>query len=113
MQLNQTQYYKLEYVEVDVEGNEVADGTRQTAVSFRTDFLKKTPISCNLMAYMLYLWIGLKSPLNRVATSLSEYGIKISKQQLYKNVGITAYMLEPVIEHLKANLRYEKQICID
>lgn len=29
MQLIQTQYYKLEYVEVDVEGNEVADGTRQ------------------------------------------------------------------------------------
>lgn len=113
MQLIQTQYYKLEYVEVDAEGNEVAAGTRQTAVSFRTDFLKKTPISCNLMAYMLYLWIGLKSPLNRVATSLSEYGIKISRQQLYKNVGITAYMLEPVIEHLKANLRYEKQICID
>ena len=113
MQLIQTQYYKLEYVEVDTEGNEVADETRQTAVSVKTDFLKKTPISCNLMAYMLYLWIGLKSPLNRVATSLSEYGIKISRQQLYKNVGITAYMLEPVIEHLKANLRYEKQICID
>lgn len=38
MQLIQTQYYKLEYVEVDVEGNEVADGTRQTAVSFQNRF---------------------------------------------------------------------------
>ena len=38
MQLNQTQYYKLEYVEVDAEGNEVADGTRRTAVSFQNRF---------------------------------------------------------------------------
>ena len=45
------------------------------------------------MAHIVYLWIRLKSPLNRVATSLAEYGIRLSRQQLYKNVGITADML--------------------
>jgi hypothetical protein len=39
----------LEYVEIDEQGQEV-DGTRKTAVSAKTDFLKKTFVSVNLMA---------------------------------------------------------------
>lgn len=113
IRLIETQYYKLEYVEVDEEGNEKNSSLKQTAVSAKTDFLKKTAVSVNLMAYIIYLWIRLKSPLNRVASSLAEYGIKLSRQQLYKDVGITSFMLQPVYEHMKSYLREEKNLCID
>ena len=113
IRLIQTQYYKLEYIEVDEDGNEKISTLRQTALSSKTDFLKKTSVSVNLMSHIIYLWIRLKSPLNRVAVSLAEYGIKLSRQQLYKDVGITSFMLQPVYEHIKTYIKEEKNLCID
>ena len=113
IRLIQTQYYKLEYIEVDDEGNEKISTLRQTALSAKTDFLKKTSVSVNMMSHIIYLWIRLKSPLNRVAVSLAEYGIKLSRQQLYKDVGITSFMLQPVYEHIKTYIKEEKNLCID
>ena len=110
IRLIQTQYYKLEYIEVDEDGNEKISTLRQTALSSKTDFLKKTSVSVNLMSHIIYLWIRLKSPLNRVAVSLAEYGIKLSRQQLYKDVGITSFMLQPVYEHIKTYIKEEKTV---
>ncbi len=59
------------------------------------------------MAHVVYLWIRLKSPLNRVATSLAEYGIRLSRQQLYKNVGITAAMLMPIFKRMEYYIKDE------
>ena len=102
----------LEYVEIDEQDQEVAD-TKETAVSAKTDFLKKTFVSVNLMAWIFYLWMSLKSPINRISTALSEYGLKLSKQQLYKDIGIVAMMLRPLFEHLESYLKEEKQLCVD
>ncbi len=111
--LTDVQYYKLEYAEVDEQGHEVAGGKRETAVSAKTDFLKKTFVGVSLMSHILYLWICMKSPINRIATALNEYGLKLSKQQLYKDIGIAALMLRPVFEHLESYLGEEKQLCVD
>jgi len=80
--LTQTQYYKLEYVAVGDDDAPIADAKPETSVCAKTDFLKKTYVSISLMSYILYIWIRLKSPLNRVANSLAEYGIAISRQHL-------------------------------
>ena len=83
------------------------------AISAKTDFLKKTEVSVNLMAHIVYLWIRLKSPLNRVATSLAEYGIRLSRQQLYKNVGITADMLMPIFKRMEYYIQEEVRLLLD
>ena len=83
------------------------------AVNSKTDFLKKTPISTALMAYIVYMWIALKCPLNRVATHLYELGINVRKQQLYKYVDITSALLMPVYIQLKSHLKDEKWLCVD
>ncbi|PWM84812.1 MAG: hypothetical protein DBY31_00130 [Succinivibrio sp.] len=111
--LTKTQYFKLEYVPVDDDLNPLPDAVPQTAVSAKTDFLKKTEVSVNLMAHIVYLWIRLKSPLNRVATSLAEYGIRLSRQQLYKNVGITADMLMPIFKRMKYYIQEEVRLLLD
>ena len=54
LKLREITYYKLEYVEVDDLGVEVLGAKKETAVSSKTDFLKKTPISTALMAYIVY-----------------------------------------------------------
>lgn len=110
--LTKTQYFKLEYVPVD-DLNPLPDAVPQTAVSAKTDFLKKTEVSVNLMAHIVYLWIRLKSPLNRVATSLAEYGIRLSRQQLYKNVGITADMLMPIFKRMEYYIQEEVRLLLD
>ena len=91
--LTQIQYFKLEYVAVGDDGAPLADAKPQTPTCAKTNFLKKTPISVSLMSHIIYTWFRLKCPLNRISASLVEYGISLSRQQLYKNVGITAYML--------------------
>lgn len=111
--LTKTQYFKLEYVPVDDALNPLPDAVPQTAVSAKTDFLKKTEVSVNLMAHIVYLWIRLKSPLNRVATSLAEYGIRLSRQQLYKNVGITADMLMPIFKRMEYYIQEEVRLLLD
>lgn len=111
--LTKTQYFKLEYVPVDDDLNPLPDAVPQTAVSAKTDFLKKTEVSVNLMAHIVYLWIRLKSPLNRVATSLAEYGIRLSRQQLYKNVGITADMLMPIFKRMEYYIQEEVRLLLD
>lgn len=111
--LTKTQYFKLEYVPVDDDLNPSPDAVPQTAVSAKTDFLKKTEVSVNLMAHIVYLWIRLKSPLNRVATSLAEYGIRLSRQQLYKNVGITADMLMPIFKRMEYYIQEEVRLLLD
>ena len=111
--LTKTQYFKLEYVPVDDYNNPLPDAVPQTAVSAKTDFLKKTEVSVNLMAHIVYLWIRLKSPLNRVATSLAEYGIRLSRQQLYKNVGITADMLMPIFKRMEYYIQEEVRLLLD
>ena len=111
--LTKTQYVKLEYVPVDDDLNPLPDAVPQTAVSAKTDFLKKTEVSVNLMAHIVYLWIRLKSPLNRVATSLAEYGIRLSRQQLYKNVGITADMLMPIFKRMEYYIQEEVRLLLD
>lgn len=111
--LTQTQYYKLEYVAVGDDDAPLADAKPQTPTCAKTDFLKKTPISVSLMSHILYIWFRLKCPLNRISASLLEYGISLSRQQLYKNVGISAYMLMPVFKHMESHLKDEKQLCID
>ena len=113
LKLREITYYKLEYVEVDDLGVEVLGTKRETAVSSKTDFLKKTPISTTLMAYIVYMWIALKCPLNRVATHLYELGINVRKQQLYKYVDITSALLMPVYIQLKSHLKDEKWLCVD
>ena len=113
LKLREITYYKLEYVEVDDHGVEVLGTKRETAVSSKTDFLKKTPISTTLMAYIVYMWIALKCPLNRVATHLYELGINVRKQQLYKYVDITSALLMPVYIQLKSHLKDEKWLCVD
>ena len=62
--LTKTQYFKLEYVPVDDDLNPLPDAVPQTAVSAKTDFLKKTEVSVNLMAHIVYLWIRLKVTAN-------------------------------------------------
>lgn len=111
--LTKTQYFKLEYVPVDDDLNPLPDAVPQTAVIAKTDFLKKTEVSVNLMAHIVYLWIRLKSPLNRVATSLAEYGIRLSRQQLYKNVGITADMLMPIFKRMEYYIQEEVRLLLD
>lgn len=111
--LTKTQYFKLEYVPVDDYNNPLPDAVPQTAISAKTDFLKKTEVSVNLMAHIVYLWIRLKSPLNRVATSLAEYGIRLSRQQLYKNVGITADMLMPIFKRMEYYIQEEVRLLLD
>lgn len=111
--LTKTQYFKLEYVPVDDDLNPLPDAVPQTAVSAKTDFLKKTEVSVNLMAHIVYLWIRLKSPLNRVATSLAEYGIRLSRQQLYKNVGITTDMLMPIFKRMEYYIQEEVRLLLD
>ena len=111
--LTKTQYFKLEYVPVDDDLNPLPDAVPQTAISAKTDFLKKTEVSVNLMAHIVYLWIRLKSPLNRVATSLAEYGIRLSRQQLYKNVGITADMLMPIFKRMEYYIQEEVRLLLD
>lgn len=111
--LTQIQYYKLEYVAVGDDGAPLSDAKPQTPTCAQTDFLKKTPISVSLMSHILYTWFRLKCPLNRISASLAEYGISLSRQKLYKNVGITAYMLMPIFEHMEYHLKDEKQLCID
>lgn len=111
--ITKTQYFKLEYVPVDDDLNPLPDAVPQTAVSAKTDFLKKTEVSVNLMAHIVYLWIRLKSPLNRVATSLAEYGIRLSRQQLYKNVGITADMLMPIFKRMEYYIQEEVRLLLD
>ena len=113
LKLREITYYKLEYVEVDDLGVEVLGAKKETAVSSKTDFLKKTPISTTLMAYIVYMWIALKCPLNRVATHLYELGINVRKQQLYKYVDITSALLMPVYIQLKSHLKDEKWLCVD
>ena len=113
LKLREITYYKLEYVEVDDHGVEVLGAKKETAVSSKTDFLKKTPISTTLMAYIVYMWIALKCPLNRVATHLYELGINVRKQQLYKYVDITSALLMPVYIQLKSHLKDEKWLCVD
>ena len=113
LKLREITYYKLEYVEVDDLGVEVLGAKKETAVSSKTDFLKKTPISTTLMAYIVYMWIALKCPLNRVATHLYELGIEVRKQQLYKYVDITSALLMPVYIQLKSHLKDEKWLCVD
>ena len=98
---------------VDDYNNPLPDAVPQTAVSAKTDFLKKTEVSVNLMAHIVYLWIRLKSPLNRVATSLAEYGICLSRQQLYKNVGITADMLMPIFKRMEYYIQEEVRLLLD
>ena len=111
--ITKTQYFKLEYVLVDDDNNPLPNAIPQTAVSAKTNFLKKTEVSVNLMARIVYLWIRLKSPLNRVATSLTEYGIRLSRQQLYKNVGITAAMLMPVFKRMEYYIKDELRLLLD
>ena len=113
LKLREITYYKLEYVEVDDHGVEVLGAKKETAVSSKTDFLKKTPISTTLMAYIVYMWIALKCPLNRVATHLYELGINVRKQQLYKYVDITSALLMPVYIQFKSHLKDEKWLCVD
>ena len=113
LKLREITYYKLEYVEVDDLGVEVLGTKRETAVSSKTDFLKKTPISTTLMAYIVYMWIALKCPLNRVATHLYELGINVRKQQLYKYVDITSALLMPIYIQFKSHLKDEKWLCVD
>ena len=113
LKLREITYYKLEYVEVDDLGVEVLGAKKETAVSSKTDFLKKTPISTTLMAYIVYMWIALKCPLNRVATHLYELGINVRKQQLYKYVDITSALLMPVYIQFKSHLKDEKWLCVD
>ena len=113
LKLREITYYKLEYVEVDDLGVEVLGSKKETAVSSKTDFLKKTPISTTLMAYIVYMWIALKCPLNRVATHLYELGVDVRKQQLYKYVDITSALLMPVYIQLKSHLKDEKWLCVD
>ena len=98
---------------VDDYNNPLPDAVPQTAISAKTDFLKKTEVSVNLMAHIVYLWIRLKSPLNRVATSLAEYGIRLSRQQLYKNVGITADMLMPIFKRMEYYIQEEVRLLLD
>ena len=111
--LTKTQYFKLEYVPVDDALNPLPDAVPQTAVSAKTDFLKKTEVSVNLMAHIVYLLIRLQSPLNRVANSLAEYGIRLSRQQLYKNVGITADMLMPIFKRMEYYIQEEVRLLLD
>ena len=113
LKLREITYYKLEYVEVDDLGVEVLGAKKETAVSSKTDFLKKTPISTALMAYIVYMWIALKCPLNRVATHLYELGVDVRKQQLYKYVDITSALLMPVYIQFKSHLKDEKWLCVD
>ena len=113
LKLREITYYKLEYVEVDDLGVEVLGAKKETAVSSKTDFLKKTPISTTLMAYIVYMWIALKCPLNRVATHLYELGINVRKQQLYKYVDITSALLMPIYIQFKSHLKDEKWLCVD
>ncbi|WP_277872423.1 IS66 family transposase [Succinivibrio dextrinosolvens] len=107
------QYYKLEYEPVDEQGNAVAVSQRQTAVCAKTDYLKKTQVSVSLMSFVLYLWIGLKDPVYRIANALYEYGVNLSKQQIYKDINITACLLMPIFKHMESYIRLEKQIGID
>ena len=111
--LLEIQYYKLEYEPVDEQNETETGAQRRTAVSAKTDFLKKTRVSVSLMAYILYLWIGLKDPVYRIANALYEYGIKLSRQQIYKNIDITASLLMPIFEYMEGYIRYENQIGID
>ena len=111
--LTQIQYFKLEYVAVGDDGAPLADAKPQTPTCAKTNFLKKTPISVSLMSHIIYTWFRLKCPLNRISASLVEYGISLSRQQLYKNVGITAYMLMPIFKRMESHIKDEKQLCID
>lgn len=111
--LLEIQYYKLEYEPVDEQGNAVAVSQRQTAVCAKTDYLKKTQVSVSLMSFVLYLWIGLKDPVYRIANALYEYGVTLSKQQIYKDINITACLLMPIFKHMESYIRLEKQIGID
>lgn len=65
------------------------------------------------MAFALYLWIGLKDPIYRIANAFYEYGINRSKQQLYKDIDITASLLMPIFKHMEGYIRYENQIGVD
>lgn len=111
--LHEIQYYKLEYEPVDEQGNAVAVSQRQTAVCAKTDYLKKTQVSVSLMSFVLYLWIGLKDPVYRIANALYEYGVNLSKQQIYKDIYITVCLLMPIFKHMESYIRLEKQIGID
>jgi len=113
LKLREITYYKLEYVEVDDDGIEVKDAIKETAVSSKTDFLKKTPVSVALMSYIVYMWIALKCPLSRVSTHLMELGINVRKQKLYKYVDITSAMLMPLYMQIKSHIKDERSLCVD
>src|SRR5574344_1272350 len=64
------------------------------------DFLKKTPMSAKLFAYVSYLRFSNKMPLNRISEHLKNQGFSFTRQSLAEYFITTDYLLRPIVRYL-------------
>ena len=77
------------------------------------DFLKKTPMSAKLFAYVSYLRFSNKMPLNRISEHLKNQGFSFTRQSLAEYFITTDYLLRPIVRYLTKRIVASPWIGVD